>query len=225
MKLHITIMSHAGGLDCCKRHMPFWKAHDPARIDIITNTNYPIKQEDFPDCNVYASEESARIGRLAWARIKTMLTQLWLRSKACEEFTDFMVFEYDSLCLLPAIIPLRGFFGTCFVNKDSRYHAPRYALPPWQFDAGTLNKMFSAMLRWPDLYENGYCDRYLSSLAWLAGVPVLDHPFGGYAKNTIEARHIKGMQNAIRREGARMIHGIKDERALEAAVEAFKQAK
>lgn len=75
-------------------------------------------------------------------------------------------------------------------------------------------------LTYPALHEDGLADRYLSALATLACVPILNHQPPGFSRGWITERNIYALRKAIYK-GSTLLHGIKQKWTLEAALQFY----
>lgn len=215
MSLSLTVIAHGAAEDVFWRHVPYWhKVKADYRL-VIAPFDDPIKSCPWPQNKVGTSAHS---GREADKRMRWLMQYLFGIS------ADYhLVFEYDSIPLKPHFALTNGFVGNLQPNHEpTRFIAPRYANPPWMIDRGSLQHMGRIMQAYQDVYEEGFADRYLSALAFLASVPILPHSPPGYTQGTINprnAQHMDQMRAAIKAGGV-MIHGIKSEEVLDAAVQA-----
>ena len=124
------------------------------------------------------------------------------------------IFEYDALCLKQKIDVSPGLHGIVQANSEPHiFYTPRYVNSPWIVDRESAMKMLVVAEKYPDLMEGGNDDRYLSALAWVAGVPVLGHHEPGLGRNTITISDWPLMEELIQK-GAKWLHGVKTEDTL-----------
>lgn len=213
MKNLVVVMAHGNGIAAFRRHEGYWKKHHE-KILVVCPENDPV-ESSYETVKV---GEAMHNGRGSIERIKYLFS--WLHDTDC--WDKCIIYEYDSFCLDPIKWNerrFRGFYGNVKKNKESpRMMAPRYANPPWTFDGDSFRKMAQVMGNYPDLYEDGEADRYLSALAMLANVPIFDYSPKGFSRGTINTKKsdIEDMKTAIYC-GATMIHGVKQEWVLRAA--------
>lgn len=74
--------------------------------------------------------------------------------------------------------------------------------------------MLEAANSWPEVFEEGFADRWLAAIAMLANVPMFDHEPPGFTRGTIGAQDFKDLDDAIM-WGSNAIHGVKDSEALD----------
>lgn len=208
-------MAHGAALDTFRRHVPLWLEHRAAAGLVVCPANDPIPQEASP-WPVHPVGLSEHNGFEALKRLRWLVETL-----ATKDASHHVIFEYDSICLVPMIARRRGFFGHCRLSMDPRFLAPRYANQPFIIDRESLRFMRAQISAWPELFEQGECDRYFAALAFLAGVPLFPHSPPSYCRATLTKQHIELMGRAIH-EGAVYLHGIKDAEILEAAVSFYK---
>lgn len=206
-------MAHGNGIAAFRRHEKYWKGHLTDTL-IVCPENDPVDVEG----TVLKVGSAMHNGRGSIERIKAVFSHLYNG----DHWDKCIIYEYDSFCLNARewnVAKFKGFYGNVKKNKESpRMMAPRYANPPWTFDGDTFRKMAQVMGNYPDLYEDGEADRYLSALAMLANVPIFDYSPKGFSRGTINTKKsdIEDMKRAIYC-GATMIHGVKQEWVLRAA--------
>lgn len=213
MKNRVVVIAHGNGIAAFRRHENHWKKHQE-KLLVVCPENDPVESEH----ETLKIGEAMHNGKGSIERIKKLFERLY----EGDYWDKCVVYEYDSFCLDPITWNtgrFKGFYGNIKPNAECpRMMAPRYANPPWTFDGDSFRKMAKVMGDYPDLYEDGEADRYLSALAMLANVPIFDYSPVGFSRGTIneKKRDIREMQKAIYR-GATMIHGVKQEWVLRAA--------
>lgn len=210
MKTQIVVSSYAGAAPVFDALKPYWLAHkSPILVGSPENDKHLTEFE-----NVYL-EASSHHGPSSTRRMRRLFKLLGER-----EWDNCIIFEYDSFFLKPFTQIHRGFHAILFENQESpKYMAPRYGLPPWSFDRLSFDKMLQVMNDFPSIYENGYDDRFICALAFLANIPVLSYDPPGYASDTLKPHHLDDLKKHVQ-SGTTAIHGVKQEWMLR-AIESF----
>ena len=210
------IVGHGGAQKAFDMNQAVWKATTLPTM-VITQECDPLDTL-FP---VVRGEWDGHCGRSSRGRMMAVLGYITHQS-----YDSAIVCEYDSFVLPHAFRSKRGFHGYIHQNNDlGRFYSPRYVGFPWMIDAQSAATMFETALMYPDLWEDGYDDRFVPALAHLSGVPMLPHdPAGffpmdldGYAEPTITSAHSIQVDKAMRR-GCLWWHGIKDQAAYDMVV-------
>lgn len=213
MNLQVVVIAHGNGVAAFRRHEKYWLAHK-APILVCTPEDDPLESK-YETLKTRCAEHG---GFEAAERLQELLHRL-------PEFktTHFIIYEYDSFLLKPKLPDHAGFYGIRFSNAESpKYIAPVYANPPWFFDRASLIRMADKAALYPGFIEGGYADRYLSALATLCGIPIMDYSPPGYSNGTISGDDIFEVEKAIKKRGCYAFHGIKQEWVLR-AIEQFSE--
>lgn len=197
----VTILAHGAAQATFSRHVKLWDALCP-HVTVICPVNDKLSDCPYP---VQCVGNACHAGKASIERLKAALGGIL---KYQDGF--HLICEYDSFLLTPSFTKRKGLIGPLQPNYEPcRFIAPRYPNPPWLLDWRTVYLMTEAAHQWPDVWEEGYADRYFAALAVLAGVPILDYDPPGYTRGTIQAEHWYDMEAAIKK-GAVAIHGVKD---------------
>lgn len=199
MNLQIVIIAHGNGQAAFDRHLGYWLKH-MAEMLICSPEDDPVKTH----LRVLPVAGAQHNGMQALVRLMALLHALESR-----DWNICRIYEYDSFDLNPTIVEERGFFGVPRANVESpKFTAPVYANPPWTFDRASFEEMLGKARAYPSLSEAGEADRWLSALAYLAGVPILPYDPPGFSQGTIGAGDIENLRTAIYM-GTTVLHGIK----------------
>jgi hypothetical protein len=221
MKVSVTVLTHRAVSDTTLRHKPFWDKHG---VPILF-----LSPEDAPVDRLWHEDRGhlfARVGQSSHSGLESNLRIQWLLRRLEKDDADFnVIYEYDSLCLDVNTIRFgAGFFGN--VQQDCtaqcRFMTMNYANPPWIIDRESVQKMVAKMAEYPLITEEGFHDRYLSALAFVAGVPLMNHIPHGHTQGTIDWSGRWNLVKTIAR-GGRMIHGIKFRHQLQSILEIYLQ--
>jgi hypothetical protein len=91
--------------------------------------------------------------------------------------------------------------------------ADRYVNPPYMLDRESARKILDAARSYPEVREGGYADRFLSALAMLAGVPVMQFPEGSWSRTDWNMERLEpGMKESLSaaiKGGCKWLHFIK----------------
>ena len=217
MSAFLIIIAHGNALETFRRHRSLWKDHPHEGGVVIVPENDSIDQNE-------SQWPVVRIGKAEHNGTESLKRLRWLLNlHETQNQEHFVIYEYDSFCLFPDFRYQLGLCGNLYANqKPERFLAPRYANPPWIIDNRSLALMDATSKRWPDIVEEGEADRYLSAVAYLSNVPVLNHAPPGFSEAHIEENQIPSMRSAIH-SGATMIHGVKQRWVYEAALQFFDQ--
>lgn len=127
-----------------------------------------------------------------------------------------LLVEFDCVCRLPEITFRNGLHGIPQVRPYDdvwKFMADRYVNPPYMIDGASAMKILAVAKEYPDVREGGYADRFLSALAMLAGVPVLQYPEGSWSKTDWNMERLEpGMKESLRtaaKNGCKWYHFIK----------------
>lgn len=207
MNITLTIFAWGGGETAFQQHRKYWDALEARRVKVISPINSPIKECPY-DQKLLGNAEHA--GRDSIKRIKSVLHELQYMDFA----THHMICEQDSIPLNPDFKLQSGLTGIIQENYEpARFISSRYVNQPQLIDHASLLKMLTVAEEYPAVWEEGFADRYVSALAFLAGVPILSWDPPGFSRNTILPLHHHDMGKAIH-NGTKMIHGIKDPETL-----------
>lgn len=216
MSFQIVVITHENGVAAFKRHEKFWKSFG-APILVVTHEG---------DCSKY-EHETVRIGKAQRAgtnsiyRLNKLFSILSKRS-----WNHCIIYEYDSFSLVPEIPGNPGLYGIVFENKESpKFMSPRYANPPWCFDRNTFLRLHLKSQEYPNLFECGEADRWISALAFLAGVPVFDYSPCGFSRGTISSADIPDLMKSVKEQKAIHFHGIKQDWVLRAIEQFYDESK
>ena len=163
----LTIMAHGAAQETFLRHVELWGAITPNVLVICPATD-KMKECRFP---IIYYGQHCHAGRSSVERLKAALGNIAKH----QDNGYHLICEYDSFLLSPDVVPRKGLIGPLMQNfEPCRFIAPRYPNPPWMLDYRSARLMMEAAYQWPDVWEEGFADRYLAALAVLAGVPILD---------------------------------------------------
>lgn len=215
MNLQVVIIAHGNGIAAFSRHEKFWLAHK-APILVCCPEDDPIE----------SGHETIRSGLAQHSGPDSISRLRFLFGVLAEKKWDkCLIYEYDSFSLEPKIPDGNGLFGNVFNNAEApKFMAPRYVNPPWCVDRGSFNLMNSKAIDYPSIYEVGESDRWVSALAFLSGVPILDYDPPGFSSGTIESKHFPNLEHAIKKLGAIHIHGVKQEWVLRAIQQFYQES-
>lgn len=231
----VVIMAHADIQGTFDRHLKLWEAHG---CDIIVYS--PVDSVCQPRGHLgvlygQKGHHSAEANR----RFKRLISFL-----ATTAYDRCVIFEYDALCLTPAIpiffqwkrakdLKSRDFTrpylcGNVFHDDgpDKKFQGRTFVHPPLIFTHAGLDLLLPHLNALPDDAELGFWDRTLGLACERAGIEPLDfmaHGLG-YAQNTIEQRQWKSAHDAAM-NGSIFFHGVKDETVLRMLIEAHEHAK
>lgn len=210
MTTEIIVHGHGAIQATFDRHLPFWEAHGHL-ITVFSLTDDPLNPRGH---NHIKFGTRGRGGPKAHERNLN-----WLSYMAKKQFDRFLIYEYDAFSLDPNVTVPKGLSGNIFPCYDS-FIALRYPGHPMGIDSHSAFKMLEVAKEYPEMTEGGHIDRYYGALAQLAGVPLFPWIPAGYCQNSITIEFISQAIEAVK-NGARMIHGVKDERTLKALVGAL----
>ena len=216
MNIQVVIIAHGNAIAVFKQHEKFWLAHK-APLLVICPDNDPLESAH-ETLKLFKADHS---GVNAAARLKQMLHELDKRS-----WETCVIYEYDSFILDAKLPAQNGFHGILMENLEvprSRFIAPTYGNPPWTFDRHSFDLMLAKAIEFPEATEEGYADRYLSALAFLAGVPIMDYHPPGFTRGTITKRDLGQVRAAIY-DKATAFHGIKQDWILRAVEQFYDEA-
>jgi hypothetical protein len=206
----IIVMAHREAEPVCRRHLPYWKAHQHDLIFFCPNDS--MLNLGFP-CWGYG--HASHHDTMANQRFLGLLGLL--RNTI---YKQFVIYEYDALSTKPDISrfcdvdllygnifrddrPHRGFIGTTFIH------------PPLIFGRKVLTRLLHKP---PDpSCEQGFWDRMLGLMVERQKINTfnfLDHNLG-FARNTIEPHDLSDAHKAAK-AGCQFFHGVKSEAALKA---------
>lgn len=212
MSMLCVINGYGGMQETFDRHMPFWQSHG---LPILVNTpaNDPLTSKH-PRIVFGYSSYCGPYTPPRWINLFNELVK--------KPHSHFVIFEYDSLCLLKKIKPTNGWRGIACHNSDFRkFLSGRYAMAPWVVDKQSLFLMLSAFNRYPDCLEHGSDDRFCAALAMIAGVPILNHTEGVFTDNTIMPSRFPELAHCIEHHDVRWIHGVKCQGCVDTIMKAW----
>lgn len=211
LTLQVVVIAHGNGIAAFKRHEKFWQAHKVPLL-VICPENDPVKSVH-ETCKV---AEAGHSGEQAARRLGDMLYLL-----AARPWDHCIIYEYDSFLLEPKLPEPCGFYGIAFRNQEApKFMAPTYVNPPWYVDRKSFDGIVSKARSYPTVKELGYADRFLSALAFLAGVPILPFEPAGYSKGTLTFNDLPQLEMMIKHHKCYAFHGVKQEWVLR-AIEQF----
>lgn len=207
--MKVAIIAHGSAQQTFDRHLKYWEALDP-RLSVYCPADDAVNTS-------HTRILSGNRGRATGDSIKRLRKILKDFLETEEKF--LVIFEYDSICLEPEWLQVDEgiLYGNAMMNLDPRFIAPRYLNPPWMMSRDVAFALDSAADRYPSIFETGEVDRWISAMAHLAGVPMLDFSPRGFTRGTIGHEHLPEMFAAIY-DGASMIHGLKHGVLLDRAV-------
>jgi len=216
MNTQVVVITHAEGRAAFFRHQKFWEAFQ-SPILILTPDESDLSGYDYERLSVGKAQHNGpdSIIRLQ-ALFETLEKRNWDRC---------IIYEYDSFSLTPKQPCGPGLFGIVFKNHESpKFMAPRYVNPPWSFDRKTFDLMHSKSTQFHNLFEDGEADRWISALAFLAGVPIFNYDPPGFSRGTITSVDIPDVSHAVREAKAIHFHGVKQEWVLRAVEQFYDEA-
>lgn len=209
----LVVFTFAGQQEMINRHLPFFR-NGEADIIIISPCDAPVL---VPNDTI-----GLQLGRSEYCGEGLMRrTEQGLRLVASWGYDTIAAIEGDSIVLGP-VPPSEKFGLDCFLwpNNERTYKAKEYCHWPWimgNLTARVVVDRFAEMLAADD-YEGGVPDRVLGLACETMGMEMRHRPDLAYSQNRIrEERFIREARTAIR-NGARFVHGIKEERELEAVL-------
>lgn len=224
MKTLVTIMAH-GDREAQKafdRHLDFWRAH-----------GLPLLVMCPEDSQVRTGLQILLIGKRGHHGVNgNMRFRALLETLVKLDYDRHIIFEYDSLCLVPDIPAGNkdGVYGMVF-NDDravrslpgsrKEFEGRTFIHPPIVLNRFTMLQVLDSMSGIPDDVEHGFWDRWLGLACERRNIPV--HCFRshglGYSQNTIgKAELPEACESAA--HGAVLFHGVKSKEALQAIVDA-----
>lgn len=214
--MNVAIIAHGAAQDTFDRHLKFWEAINSRPI-VYCPTDDPVQTEH----ERVLSGSRGRATDDSIQRLKLILQQFILSG---QEY--LVIFEYDSLCLEPEWLQVDDcvLFGNAMLNHDSRFIAPRYLTPPWMLSRSVAIRLMCKANELPFITEHGEVDRWISAVAHLVGVPMLDYQPKGFSCGTIGHEHLSNMHTAIY-DGGTMFHGFKHEVILGHALTYWRETK
>ena len=201
----LIILGHQNGQHIFDLNLPMW-LRNQIPIQVFSAKDQPLDPRGFPQLH---NNSPAHSGSGVTDRIKLALR--WFIDSG---YDNVIICEHDSFVteIKPEVLP--GLHGLVAQNYEpARFYSPRYVGPPWTLDFESAQKLHDVAEDYPDLHEEGYDDRYISALAFLAGVPILPHKNTHFFVATILPEH-REMVLKAKAAGAKWWHGIKDEAAL-----------
>lgn len=234
----VCIMGHRECQETFDRHLPYWQAHGCDMVifcpeDSIVNTRGHFLWAYGPK-----GHHSASANR----RFKELL------NACCKTSYDrYVIFEYDALCLTPAIPffyemskerylrPKDGkdfdrpyLCGNVFHDNtpDKKFKGSTFVHPPLIMTRAGLCIIADHLNMLPDDAELGFWDRMLGLACENAGIEPMDFMAKGlgYARNSIEPQHYEEVWNAAG-DGRIFWHGVKTEGALARILDGHQIAK
>lgn len=208
--LQIVVIAHGQGIAAFNRHRKYWETFK-APILVVDPVNDPV-DTDLPRLTIGNAEHN---GHQSIIRLKALFEVLHQKP-----WEHCFIYEYDSFSLCPSMPGTSGLFGNLYANKESpKFTAPIYANPPWFFDRESFEAMRNVATTFP-VFEHGEADRWISALAYLAGVPLFDYDSKGFSRGTINEKDIAKLRKVIKEDRCIHIHGVKQKWVL-AAIEQF----
>lgn len=215
MSLQVVVIAHGNGVAAFRRHEKFWLALD-APLLVVVPENDPVQTKH----ELLKVAGAERNGHESIRRLNAMFEHLKQRN-----WDSCVIYEYDSFSLEPKLPCKPGLYGIVFHNAESpKFMAPRYANPPWFFDRGTFELLFAKARQYYGLHEEGEADRWISALAFLAGVPLFDYSPRGFSRGTIGQGDIPALEHAIKTQRAMHFHGVKQDWMLHAIEQFYDEA-
>lgn len=220
MKTLIAIYAHLQAKATFERHFQFWEAlKQPGdEIMMFCPADAPLQM---PGVMSQVFGKAQHHGRNAIDHFRSQMEHM-----AGLGFDRYAWFEYDSICLgpLPEFV---GQMAANFFHDDGKsFTAKIYCHPPLLFTAAGLQAIVKEFQDMPSNSEAGYWDRWLGLAIERTGIIYHDllGKGEGYSHNTIHESQHKDLYRAVL-NGARLIHGIKDEATLEVIKRAWNRRK
>lgn len=213
--LQVVVLAHGNGVAAFRRHEKFWLAHE-APLLVICPENDPLVSAH----ETHKTAQAAHSGEQASQRLGDMLYLL-----AARPWDQCIIYEYDSFLLVPKLPEPHGLYGITFRNQEApKFMAPTYVNPPWFVDRRSFDLMMEKARAYPTVKELGFADRFISALAFLAGVPILSYDPPGYSKGTITYSDLPHLDARIKYDHCYAFHGIKQSFVLKAIEDFWDEA-
>lgn len=207
-------MAHAGAESTYHRNRPYWGSGDLITLcpadSVVGGAISPVVWGRASHHNTHAIE-----------RFIYFLRHLYL-----QDYENYIIHEYDSLCLAPTVPPVVSgwdlLWGNVFGDDTPLFAGKMFIHPPLALSSKSLRLILEEHDRFPAVVERGFWDRWLGFIAPKAGVKV--NPYGplGFSCNTIEPSQIPAAVEAVL-GGAVMIHGVKTQQCFDALVRAYEK--
>lgn len=219
-------MAHAdyGAQLAFDRHLPFWRAHGLPMIAMC-----PSDSAVRTGLNTLLIGKRGHHSAEANGRFRMLLTAL----SKLGNFDRHVIFEYDSLCLVPELPYVKNHAVCGIAFRDDRpvrhfqlsnvpFEGKIFIHPPLIMTTVTILRVLESMRKLPYDAENGMWDRMLGLACERADIPVYSFREKGfaYSQNTIKHPHEISEACEAARNGAVLFHGIKQKEVLEAIVKA-----
>lgn len=215
MSIQVVVITHENGIAAFRRHEKFWKAFD-APILVLNPKD---------DRTKYTHEKlsigsSQRNGHDSITRLQSLFDSL---SKS--NWERCVIYEYDSFSLSCELPDGPGLFGIVFKDSECpKFISHRYVNPPWCFDRPTFDRLLLKSKDFPNIYEDGEADRWISALAFLAGVPIFDYSPPGFSRGTICSGDVSHLMHAVKEQRSIHFHGVKQDWVLRAIEQFYDEA-
>lgn len=204
-----------------ERHLPFWRAH-ALPILVMCPRDSVVKT----GLQTLLIGKRCHHGAEANIRFRTLLETL-----AKTEYDRHVIFEYDSLCLVPELPYVKHDAVGAIWFVDSRevkscplgnkpFIGSCYSHPPLIMSTHVMNQVIESMWGLPEDCEYGMWDRYLG-LACQRG-EIKRTPLGSaFSMNTIRNGDAPNACAAAR-NGTVIFHGVKSAKVLEQIMDAHR---
>lgn len=208
METLVIILSHNESKSALVSNIHWWERFK-CPIIVFCYTPCPIKH---PQLIWPESVYGGYIGEHTYTRVKHVMQYL----RDWTNYPQYILTEYDTICLASDFGNYAvGFHGIIVCNHHpERFEGSEYAVIPYLMSRTVLCKLADAFDLFPEVFEEGMGDRFLTKLARKSGIDVLPHREPGFAVDTITPERFSWLSEAVLSKNARWIHGIKSPEAL-----------
>lgn len=206
----IVVFAHDDYQAMFDMNLPFWEAHG-FQILVVCPKGRPVETR-------HHVEEFGKIGSHGPQMVERHLKAM----QAVMEFrhtSHYVFFECDALCITKELPLKNGLWGITFRNIHNGYGmfqedwiTWQYLNFPWVIDHDSLTKFVDVALRYPDVIEGGFVDRWVAAIAQAAGVPMVRFSPRGFSRSKINLEDPEEMEELRRvvQSGGTMFHGVKN---------------
>lgn len=215
-----VVLAHGGAQDTFDRHLKYW-TDLPADLLIISPQDWPIRVPHGTQTAELQTGRRAHNGPESIKRFRKILTTMYGLG-----YHHYAFFEYDAICLQPAIMPKPDFsmVGNVFYDTSPgrRFEGTVFIHPPIFWPGDIMDHLMRVIGRYSDEQEHGFWDRWLGLICEKEGIPLTNamDVGTGFAHNTIEPNHLPSAVEAARK-GAYLFHGVKTPEVLAAIQAAY----
>ncbi len=220
MKILSLVMTHPGGMEAYARHRHLWEHHKSHVITYATaGTKGTIGETIY-----FGSEQHHGLASLD--RFRYLMRTL---ANLCDErgYEYVLISEYDSFCLepgIPGFMMTDCLWGNLFHERpNTKFVSTVYLHPPLFSSAKIVRRIADGCDKHAGISCDGFWDRWLGHVCQSEQIPMIGFGPMGFSTNTIDDSNIDSAVEAVI-DGAIMIHGVKDAKALKAITEAYSLA-